>query len=353
MDKLKAAVVGATGIAGQQFVSALANHPWFEVCALGGSERSAGKKYIDALSKASSLQWFADGPVPEQMRQMAVMDSSQLDASKFDVIFTAVESEVAKRIEPVYAQTTPVFSTASAFRYEPDVPLMISGVNLDHAALIEAQRKNRGWKGFVAPIPNCTTTGMAVSLAPLAKYGIDSVVLVSMQAVSGAGRSPGVLALDITDNVIPFIDGEEEKVIAETRKILGSVDVASGKIADAKIQVSASCNRVAVREGHTESVFAVLRDEPAVEEVANAWESFDPQLGVFSEPKPFITYHRDPYRPQPRLDRDTCNGLSTSVGRLRKPGKFYQWTVVSHNTKIGAAKGAVLLAECLKKKGYL
>ena len=353
MDKLNAAIVGATGIAGQQFVAALSGHPWFEVTCLAGSERSAGKKYIDALSKGSSLQWFADGPVPECARSMVVADSSQLDASKFDVIFTAVESDVAKRIEPLYAKTTPVFSTASAFRYEPDVPLMISGVNLDHAALIDAQRKKRGWQGFVAPIPNCTTTGMAVSLAPLARFGLDSVVLVSMQAVSGAGRSPGVLALDITDNVIPFIDGEEDKVIAETRKILGGIDKKSGKIADAKIDVSASCNRVAVREGHTESVFAVLSDEPEIDDVAAAWESFDPKLGVPSEPRPFITYHRDPYRPQPRLDRDAGNGLSTSVGRLRKPGKFYQWTVVSHNTKMGAAKGAVLLAECLKKKGYI
>jgi len=352
MDKLNAAIVGATGIAGQQYVAALANHPWFEVTALAGSERSAGKTYLDALSKGSSLQWFADGPVPQQVQKMVVADSSKLDASKFDVIFTAVESDVAKRIEPLYAKTTPVFSTASAFRYEADVPLIISGVNLDHASLIEAQRKNRGWDGFVLPIPNCTTTGMAVSLAPLAKFGIESVVLVSMQAVSGAGRSPGVLALDITDNVIPFIDGEEDKVIAETRKILGKFD-AAGKITDANVEVSASCNRVAVREGHTESVFAVLRDQPAVDEVEKTWESYDPKLAVPSEPKPFITYHRDPYRPQPRLDRDTCNGLSTSVGRLRKPGKFYQWTVVSHNTKMGAAKGAVLLAECMKKKGYL
>jgi len=353
MDKLNAAVVGATGIAGQQFVAALANHPWFEITALAGSERSAGKAYVDALSKGSSLQWFADGPVPAQVQKMVITDSSKLDASKFDVIFTAVESEVAKKIEPLYAKSTPVFSTASAFRYEPDVPLMISGVNLDHAALIEAQQKSRGWKGFVAPIPNCTTTGMVVSLAPLAKFGIESVVLVSMQAVSGAGRSPGVLALDITDNVIPFIDGEEDKVIVETKKILGSFDAKKGKVADAKIDVSASCNRVAVREGHTESVFATLRDQPELSEVEKAWESFDPKLGVPSEPKPFITYHRDPYRPQPRLDRDTCNGLSTSVGRLRKPGRFYQWTVVSHNTKIGAAKGAVLLAECLRKKGCL
>jgi aspartate-semialdehyde dehydrogenase len=174
-----------------------------------------------------------------------------------------------------------------------------------------------------------------------------------MQAVSGAGRSPGVLALDITDNVIPFIDGEEEKVCMEARKILGRLDVPSGRVSDARFDVSASCNRVAVREGHTESVFASLRDQPELEEVAKAWESFDPKLGVPSEPLPFISYHRDPYRPQPRLDRDACGGLSTSVGRLRKPGKHYQWTVVSHNTKMGAAKGAVLLAECLKKSGYL
>lgn len=351
MHKLRAAIVGATGLAGQQFVSALSGHPWFETAALAGSPRSAGKRYADALSCAGSSQWFADGPMPGREAAMTVCDASALDASDYDLVFSAVDSEVARTLEPAYAKSTPVFSTASAFRYEKDVPLIISGVNDCHAELFDAQRGNRGWDGFVAPIPNCTTTGLAISLAPLARFGVSSVVMVSMQAMSGAGRSPGVLALDITDNVIPFIPGEEEKVAAETAKIFGSIE--SGELVPANFSVSASCNRVAVREGHSESVFAELSSQPDLGQVRSAWSSFDPRLGVPSEPTPFITVHDDAFRPQPRLDRDACGGMSTSVGRLRKPGGFYQWSLVSHNTKMGAAKGAILLAECLKKKGYL
>ncbi len=350
MDKLKVAIVGATGIAGQQFVSALAGHPWFEIAALSSSERSAGKTYLDALSKDGGTQWFADGEIPEQMKEAVLVDSAALDAAKFDVIFTATGSEAAKALEPRYAKTTPVISTASAFRYEADVPLMIPGVNLEHAKLLEAQKKNRGFGGFIAPIPNCTTTGLAVSLAPLKKFGIKSVAMVSMQAVSGAGRSPGVLALDITDNVIPFIDGEEEKVCRETKKILGNYS--AGKVDDLEIEINASCNRVNVREGHTECVFASFESKPDDAEIISAWETFNPGLQVPSEPDRFIIYNRSPYRPQPRLDRDSEGGMATTTGRLRKSGAFYQWTVVSHNTKIGAARGAILLCECLKKNGY-
>ena len=350
MDKLKVAIVGATGIAGQQFVSALAGHPWFEVAALASSERSAGKTYLGALSKDGGTQWFADGEIPEQMREAVLVDSAALDAAKFDVIFTAVGSEAARALEPKYAKTTPVISTASAFRYEADVPLMIPGINLEHAELLEVQKKNRGFGGFVAPIPNCTTTGLAVSLAPLKKFGISSVVMVSMQAVSGAGRSPGVLALDITDNVIPFIDGEEEKVCRETQKILGQYS--NGSITPLDAQVNASCNRVNVREGHTECVFASFESKPQETEIIEEWENFDPCLQVPSKPDRFIMYNRNPYRPQPRLDRDNGDGMATTLGRLRKSGTYYQWTIVSHNTKIGAAKGAILLCECLKKNGH-
>jgi aspartate-semialdehyde dehydrogenase len=351
MDKLKVAIVGATGVAGQQFVSALAGHPWFSIAALSASERSAGKAYREALSANGGTQWFADGAIPAELEKEVLIDSAELDAAKYDVVFIAVGSDAAKAIEPGYAKTTPVISTASAFRYESDVPLIIPGVNLEHAALIDAQKKKRGFEGFIAPIPNCTTTGLAASLAPLRAFGIKEVMMVSMQAVSGAGRSPGVAALDIIDNVIPFIDGEEEKVAAETKKILGNME--GGAISPHSLDVSCSCNRVNVREGHSECVFAQLESEPEPDEVVGSWESFDPKLGVPSAPGRFIIYSRDAYRPQPRLDRDNGAGMATTVGRLRKPGRWYQWNLVSHNTKMGAAKGAVLLAECLRKQGYL
>ena len=221
MKKKKVAVIGATGVAGQQFLASLPGHPYFEVVALAASERSAGKSYRDALTDPSgAFRWYCQERLDPAYAQIQVQDASKLDATQVDLIFTAVESDAAKDLEPRYAKTTPVVSTASAFRYEEDVPIFIPGVNMDHDRLIAIQRKKRGWKGFVTPVPNCTTMGLALTLKPLHDaFGVLQVIMTSLQAVSGAGRSPGVIGLDIMDNVVPYIPKEEEKVEKETQKI--------------------------------------------------------------------------------------------------------------------------------------
>jgi aspartate-semialdehyde dehydrogenase len=251
----KVAVVGATGIAGQQFLAALDGHPWFEVTALAASERSAGKTYAEAIRdpKSGARRWWCAEEPSAAVLGLPVQNGQKLDPTSVDIIFSAVESDAARELEPLYARTTAVVSTASAFRYEDDVPIMVPGVNFEHARLIELQRKNRGWKGFVTPLPNCTTMGMVITLKPLLDaFGIERVFMTSMQGISGAGRSPGVFALDIVDNVIPFISGEEEKVARETGKVLGTMG--EGGIRNAPIKVSATCTRAAVLEGHTEAV---------------------------------------------------------------------------------------------------
>jgi aspartate-semialdehyde dehydrogenase len=357
-SKIRVAVLGATGVAGQQFLASLPNHPWFEVVRLGASERSAGKKYGDAIKDASGkVSWFAKDRLVPDFAALPVEDAAQMTADGIDLVFTAVESDAAKLLEPRFAEKVPVVSTASAFRYEPDVPVFLPAVNLDHAKLIDLQRRRRGWKGFVTPGPNCTTTGLAITLKPLDDaFGVQTVVMTSLQSVSGAGRSPGVLALDITDNVIPFISKEEEKVERETKKILGRVD--GDGIADAKMTVSCTCTRVNVIEGHTESVFVGLQKKASVEEARRAMEGFGAEfvaLGLPSTPQHLITVSGDPYRPQPRLDRDNEDGMTTTVGRLREDPVLggVKYVLVSHNTRMGAAKGAMLIAEYLVHTGYI
>lgn len=358
MSRIRVAVLGATGVAGQQFLASLPKHPWFEVVRLGASERSAGKRYKDAISDASGkVNWFAGAPLDADFAAMPVEDAAAMSADGIDLVFTAVESDAAKVLEPRFAEKVPVVSTASAFRYEPDVPVFLPAVNLEHHKLIDVQRKRRGWKGFVTPGPNCTTTGLAITLKPLeAAFGIDKVVMTSMQAVSGAGRSPGVGALDIIDNVVPYIAKEEEKVERETKKILGAF---SGEgISDAPIAVSCTCTRVNVLDGHTESVFVGLRKQASVDEVKAAMRSFGEEfvaLGLPTSPRHLITVSDDPYRPQPRLDRDNEGGMTTTVGRVRQDAVLggVKYMLVSHNTSMGAAKGAMLIAEYLTKTGYI
>ncbi len=266
-SKIRVAVLGATGVAGQEFLAALPGHPLFEVVKLGASERSAGKPYGDAIRDASGkVSWFAKGALDPHYAQLPVEDAAHMTTDGLDLVFTAVESDAAKILEPRFAEKLPVVSTASAFRYEPDVPVFLPAVNLDHVKLIDLQRRRRGWKGFVTPGPNCTTTGMAITLKPLEDaFGVEKVVMTSLQSVSGAGRSPGVLALDIVDNVIPYIAKEEEKVEKETKKILGKLD--GERIVDAPMTVSCTCTRVNVLEGHTESVFVGLRKRASVDDV--------------------------------------------------------------------------------------
>ena len=357
---VRAAIVGATGIVGQQFLVALQGHPWIEVTALAASERSAGKRYREAITDQASgaFRWFCSEPPVEEVMDMPVVDASELSTDGIDVVFSAIESGPAKTLEPKYAAYVPVVSTASAFRYEDDVPILIPGVNPDHARLLETQRRRRGWKGFVTPDPNCTTIGLAITLKPLYEsFGLNSVIMTSMQAMSGAGRSPGVIGLDILDNVIPFIPGEEEKVQRETQKILGTIE--GDGIRPASFTVSCTCTRVCVLEGHTEAVFASTQKPCDVPSVVKAMREYDGGLagaGLPSAPKNLILVNEDPFRPQPRLDRNSDDGMATTVGRVRKDAALHngiKYVLVSHNTKMGAARGAVLTAEMLIKDGYI
>jgi aspartate-semialdehyde dehydrogenase len=352
----KVAVVGATGIAGQQFLTALKDHPWFEVIKLAGSPRSAGKRYEDALRAPNGqVGWWQPEPIPLAYRHMMVESSLDLNLKDIDIVFTAVESDAARELEPRYAAEKPVISTASAFRMETDVPLLIPGVNTFHAELIRTQQKNRGWRGFVVPIPNCTTYGLACSLAPIQKaFGIKTVIMTSMQATSGAGRNGGVLALDMIDNLVPYIPKEEEKVQIETQKILGLL---KGEIIQhAAFDVSCTCTRVPVTDGHTETVF-VGTDKPVdVNTAIELFQSYKPDYGDLpTAPKNFFTVHEDPFHPQPRIDRDQDKGMSTHIGRIReeKALRGLKYVLLSHNTKAGAAKGALLVAESLCVQSFI
>ncbi len=359
-NRRRVAVVGATGVAGQQFLVSLNKHPWFEVKRLAASERSAGKKFGDAIKDASSgaTRWFCDEPCPAEFKSIVVENAEKLILDDIDIVFTAIESDAAKIVEPLYAARVPVISTASAFRYEKDVPVFLPGVNIDHAALISVQRKNRGWKGFVTPGPNCTTVGLVFTLKPLhERFGIGSVIMTSMQAVSGAGRSPGVLSYDILDNIVPYIPKEEEKVQTETQKILGKIQ--QDHIVSAPFNVSCTCTRVNVIDGHTESVFASLKTKASLDDVKAAWRDGYKEflsLGLPSAPPELVHYTEEPFRPQPRLDRNMNDGMTTVVGRLREDNVLpngVKYVLLSHNTKMGAAKGAVLTGEYLIKSGII
>lgn len=361
MAKLRAVLIGATGLAGQQFIAALKDHPSIELTGLAASPRSAGKAYVEALRTANGMTaWFVPEALPESIAKMKVVSGEEVQARDYDIAFSAVESDVAKDMEPRLARDIPVFSAASAFRYEADVPLLIPPVNAAHSPLVREQQKRRGWKGFIVPIPNCTTTGLAITLAPLhERFGVKAVMMTSMQAMSGAGRSPGVIGLDILDNVIPYIPKEEEKVQVETKKILGALQAGGAAITPHDVRVSCTCTRVAVMEGHTESVFVSLERKASVQEVMAAmreWRGAEVSRNLPSAPPRWIEVLDDPFRPQPRLDRDTHAGMATTVGRVREDGVLengFKYLLVSHNTKMGAAKGCILVAEHLIHEGVI
>ncbi len=353
----RVAIVGATGVAGQQFLVSLENHPWFEVAALAASPRSAGKSYREAITDAGGqLRWSCQEPLPAAFSERPVVDAAQLDLAGIDLVFSAVESEAARSLEQAYAAHLPVVSTSSAFRYEDDVPIVVPGVNHEHAALVKRQQRERRWKGYVVPIANCTATGLVIALAPLARsFGLKAVILTSLQALSGAGRSPGVASLDILDNVIPFIPNEEEKIQRETGKILGRLE--GDRIVPLDLPVSATCTRVNVRDGHTESVSVGLERGAGLDEVAEALRAFGREftdLGLPSAPAELIHVTDDPDRPQPRIDRTRGDGMTTVIGRLREEPALpngVKLVLLSHNTKMGAAKGATLVAEYLVQRG--
>ena len=350
---MRIGVLGATGIAGQQVLAALERHPWFTVAAVAASEASAGKSLEAALRDPSGgSRWFAEGRLDPSLLSLPCLLADQLLRQPLDLVFSAVSKEVAQQWEPRFAERIPVISTASAFRYEPDVPILIPGINDAHAEALHDQRRQRGWRGFIAPIPNCTTTGLAVSLKPLHDaFGVRAVTMTSLQAVSGAGRQGGVLALDVIDNVIPYIPGEEEKVEKETKKILGHWEE------PATFPVSCTCTRVNVTDGHTETVFVGTERPADAAAAAAAMDRFgaDGLKGLPSAPDRLLRVDRDPFRPQPRRDRDAGDGMTVTVGRLRDDPVLegVKYVVVSHNTKLGAGKGAVLLAEWLTREGYI
>ena len=360
MDKKKVAIVGVTGAVGQEFVVSLENHPWFEVTQIAASERSAGKKYLDSIKDPNSgiLSWEVGGEVPDYIKDMTVRKVDEIDTSQLDLVFSAVESVAARDIETKLAAEVPVISTSSAYRYEEDVPILIPGINDEQAELLEIQKKNRNWKGWVAPLPNCTTTGLAITLKPLyEKYGAKKVLMTSMQAISGGGRTPGVSAMNITDNIIPYIPKEEEKVRKETRKILGKLK--DGKIEDADIRVSCTCTRVPVIDGHTESVFVETDKEIDPDMAKKTYSEYNDSIsvaGLPSAPDDYYAFHEDPTRPQPRMEREVGGGMTTTIGRVEKEELFdhgLKYMLFSHNKKMGSAKGAVLLAEMLYKKGKI
>lgn len=358
MEKKRVAIIGVTGSVGQEFVQSLNNHPWFEVTQIAASERSAGKNYLDAIrNEGGIIMWDVGGEIPDYIKEMTVKRIDELDTSQLDLIFSAVESQAARDIETKMAAELPVVSTSSAYRYEEDVPILIPGINDEQSELLETQKKNRNWKGFVAPLPNCTTTGLAITLKPLLeKYGAKKVMMTSMQAISGGGKS-GVSAMGITDNILPYIPKEEGKVRLETRKILGKL--VDGKIEDADIRVSCTCTRVPVIDGHTESVFVETSEDIDPAKAKELYNNYNKEIsveGLPSAPKEYYAFHEDPTRPQPRMEREVGDGMTTTIGRVEKEELFdkgLKYMLFSHNKKMGSAKGAVLLAEMLYKKGKI
>jgi len=355
--KKKVAVIGVTGAVGQEFVLSLKDHPWFEITQIAASERSAGKNYVDAIRDPDSgiIKWEVGGEIPEYIKGMTVKKIDEINVAELDLVFSAVESNAARDIETKFAKDIPVISTSSAYRYEDDVPILIPGINDEQAELLEVQKKNRDWKGWVAPLPNCTTTGLAITMKPLyEKYGAKKVMMTSMQAISGGGRSPGVSAMDVTDNIIPYIPKEEKKVRIETKKILGKLK--DGKIEPADIRVSCTCTRVPVIDGHTESVFVETEKDVDPKNAKETYEQYNKEISVVglpSAPKDYYAVHEDPTRPQPRIERQVGDGMTTTIGRLEKEELFdhgLKYLLFSHNKKMGSAKGAVLLAEMLYKK---
>jgi aspartate-semialdehyde dehydrogenase len=348
-SKRKVAILGATGAVGQRYIQLLQGHPWFEIKVLAASERSAGKKYKEACN------WVMESDLPKEIAEMTVADANVeavKKAGEVDLIFSSLPGDLAGPVEEEFAALYPVFSKASAHRMEEDVPLLIPEVNPDHLGLIPLQQRNRGWKGFITTDPNCSTIQMAITLKPLMQFGLEQVVVTTMQALSGAGY-PGVASLDIIDNVVPYIGKEEDKMECESNKILGSFD---GKIVqNACFAVSASCNRVHVKDGHSESIFVKLDQTPSIDDVEEAFRTFkgEPQkLKLPSAPKNPIVIRKEANRPQPRFDRDAGKGMTVTVGRIRKdPIMTLKYMCLGHNTIRGGAGAGVLSAEFAVAKG--
>ncbi|MBP7375754.1 MAG: aspartate-semialdehyde dehydrogenase [Pyrinomonadaceae bacterium] len=338
-------ILGATGTVGQRFAQLLEDHPQFEITAMAASDRSAEKRYAEACA------WKLPGQIPASVRDIIVQPiEPPLDC---DIVFSSLPGNVARETEEAFARAGyPVISNSSVYRMDEDVPLLIAEINHDHVGLIEKQKVNRGFtKGFIVTNPNCAVISFAPPLAALhRKFGIESVVLTTFQAISGAGY-PGVASLDIMDNVIPYIAGEEPKVEIEAQKILGTLK--NGSIEHADFTVSAQCFRVNVIDGHMVSVRVDLKEKATLEDVVAAMREF-PSLDLHSSPEHFIEVTDEPSRPQTRLDRDAGDGMTITVGRVFPDNIFdYRFVSLSHNTVRGAAGSAILNAELLIQKGLI
>ncbi|MDJ0839336.1 MAG: aspartate-semialdehyde dehydrogenase [Acidobacteriota bacterium] len=346
---LKTGILGATGAVGQKLLQLLENHPLFQVTALYASEKSAGKAYRDAVT------WRAPGAFPEKFADLEVAPCRP--GETLDLVFSALPKEQAREVEPAFAAAgIPVVSNASAFRMGEDIPLVIPELNPDHTALVDIQRKNRGWSGYIVTNPNCATIGLALPLSALDQaFGVEKVNVVTMQARSGAGY-PGPPEEVINDNVLPYIGGEEDKLETEPKKILGVLE--NGAVTPAPMILSAACHRVDVIDGHFEAISVAFKNKPAsADEVEAALASFQGKvddMDLYSSPDPLIQVHQDETRPQPKLDRMTGGGMTTHVGRIRPcPVLDYKMVILSHNTIRGAAGAALLNGELLAAQGLL
>jgi aspartate-semialdehyde dehydrogenase len=340
-------VLGATGMVGQRFIQLLENHPWFRIAWLAASDRSSGKRYEDAA------KWRLDTPCPERIARMTISPAEPGNAPK--IIFAALDTDIARDLEPRFAAAgCAVISNSSAFRMHPDVPLVIPEVNAGHLHLIEKQSWRHDSGGYIVTNPNCSAIGLVMALKPIEeRFGIEKIFVTTMQAVSGAGY-PGVASMDILGNVVPFIKNEEEKMEAETLKLLGKLR--GDAIEPLNARMSAHCNRVPVEDGHTESVSIQLRTKATRDEMLAAWAEFKPLAGqdLPTAPAQPVEWIAAEDRPQPRLDKNRGNGMAASVGRLRPCGLLdWKFTVLSHNTIRGAAGAAIVNAELLMSLGKL
>lgn len=346
--RIPVAVLGATGAVGQRFVQLLANHPWFELVAVAASERSSGQCYAEAA------KWVIPGDPPPGIAEMIVRPLEPNLPAR--LVFSALPSSAAREVEPLFARAGYVVcSNASAYRQAPGVPLLIPEVNADHVHMIPQQQAERKWSGLIVTSPNCTTTGIVLPLKPLDDaFGLRQVAAVSMQAISGAGY-PGVASLDILGNVVPYIGGEEEKIEAETRLLLGRL--VNGQRVEADLVISTQANRVPVLDGHTVCLSLGFEHPPTPEEAIAALAEFRGQelaRDLPSSPRRPILVRHEPDRPQPRCDRDAEGGMAVTIGRVRAcPLLDLRLVSVSHNTLRGAASGSILNAELLVATGYV
>lgn len=351
MSKTRVGILGATGAVGQQLVRMLEGHPWFEVAAMAGSERTTGKRYGDTLRPTGETT-----PLGEHLAGMRLVPSRPESFSECRIVFSALPSEAAQEIEPELARAgLAVVSNASTYRAEPDVPLIVPEVNPDHLRLIDTQRRERGWSGFIVTNPNCSAIILTLALAPLhAAFALRRVFVTTLQAVSGAGFN-GVGALDIIDNVVPYIGGEEDKLETEPVKLLSTLDASNGTSRlrpPGSLTVSAQCTRVPTTHGHMEMVSVELERKPTISEMLDCWQNWRPlpqELGLPTAPRIPVVVRPEPNRPQTRIDRDTGNGMASVVGRVREcPLLDYKFAVLGHNLVRGAAGGVLLIAELIR-----